>query len=170
MRTLYDRIDVNWTEFINVYHGTWDFLIRLEDFRSVFNHLTWCFRGSVMLSPCTWHDGFNVIWRSKSSTIHPEFPPRDLRARHPSFLWNSLDMFFGNGPRHFKTCLLICSLRCFPRKKTYWVPPMDQALVKEEEEEEDVATGGLGAPGAGETSRSRDMGWCPYSYGYIMVI
>jgi hypothetical protein len=27
----------------------------------------------------------------------------------------------------------------------------------------------LGAPGAGETSRSRDMGWCPYSYGYIML-
>ena len=92
------------------------FLIRLEDFRSVFNHLTWCFRGSVMLSPCTWHDGFNVIWRSKSSTIHPEFPPRDLRARHPRggcFLWNSLDMFFGNGPRHFKTCLLICSPSLF---------------------------------------------------------
>ena len=145
MRTLYDRIDVNWTEFINVYHGTWDFLIRLEDFRSVFNHLTWCLRGSVMLSPCTWHDGFNVIWRSKSSTIHPEFPPRDLRARHPSFLWNSLDMFFGNGPRHFKTCLLICSLRCFPRKKTYWVPPMDQALVKEEEEERGRCNGGVGS-------------------------
>ena len=51
---------------------------------------------------------------------------------------------------------------------------MDQALVKEEEEEEDVATGGVGSTFfAGESSRSRDMGWCPYSlwlYDFISMI